>query len=86
MIERVTGTKATACPWLGLSDPFVHDVLDLYSACAGPDGAIPARVLPLNPPHVVWLGLLHYADAVSRARADKRDSERAERDRQRGKG
>lgn len=83
-IRRIALAAPETCPWAAYRDPLVQDVLGLYRAVGGGTeaGAVPSRALPLDPPHVAWEGLQHYAHAVSAIRAhdmQQAHEERAQR-------
>lgn len=66
-IEAVTGDRPETCPWQSLADPLVREVVEAYHACSSSDGVTPA-LLPGDPDHVVWEGLLHYRRTVDAVR------------------
>lgn len=56
----------------------MQEVLRLYDAAGGVTeaGAVPARVLPLDPPNELYEGLLYLSNAVAIVRGDQRRRER----------
>lgn len=61
MVEDVTGERPPECPWMAFRDPTVIDVLSAYRSVQAGFGATPALLLPSDPPHHVWEGLLYYS-------------------------
>lgn len=53
------------CPWQALRHPVVAEVLAHVRMCASGFGMSPSAIIPLNPPHRIWDGVLTYANAVS---------------------
>lgn len=85
-IERVTGDRPAGCPWRAFESPAVGEVLGLLRAASSGMGYSPAAVMPLDPPHVVFEGLLYYLgardrvqSAIDKARDEKRENERRAR-------
>ena len=86
-IKRATGHLLTQCPWKCLYDPVVFEVCKLYDIASTGQGVHQASVYELDPPNIVWEGLVAYREAMRRVkRFDAQEEERKSKQPKVGKG
>lgn len=67
-VKEVTDATINQCPWKYLHSPLVHEVFELYRIASTGEGVHQASVYALDPPRIVWEGLLEYQKALQMVR------------------